>query len=224
MSALTLRLNSTAMAYLSHSNPLTAKRLYLASQSPRRLELLRQIGLEPTVLPLRSSPGRIDVDETPALQEPASDYVLRLARIKAEAGVSVQQVRNLPHWPVLAADTTVTLDGQILGKPADRAEAAAMLRLYSGRAHTVLTAVAAAYLGRMERVLSESVVTFKTLSAAEIDAYLDSREGFDKAGGYGIQGRAALFIEHLAGSYSGVMGLPLYETGELLKNVGFEIL
>lgn len=212
------------MAILSHSNPLTAKRLYLASQSPRRLELLRQIGLEPTVLPLRSSPGRVDVDESPLPGEPVTDYVLRLARVKAQAGVEAQQVRNLPHWPILAADTTVTLDGQILGKPTDRDAAAAMLRRYSGRAHSVLTAVAAAHLGSLEVVLSESVVTFKSLSEAEISAYLDSREGYDKAGGYGIQGRAALFIEHLSGSYSGVMGLPLFETSELLKTVGFEIL
>jgi septum formation protein len=206
------------------SNFLNAKRLYLASQSPRRLELLRQVGLEPTVLPLRSSPGRVDVDETPLADEPATDYVLRLARQKAQTGADVQSARKLPPWPILAADTTVTLDGHILGKPADMVEAAAMLRRYSGRAHTVLTAVAAVHLGSLRVVLSESVVTFKTLSEAEIAAYLGSREAYDKAGGYGIQGRAALFIEHLSGSYSGVMGLPLYETSELLKTVGFEIL
>jgi septum formation protein len=207
-----------------HSPPLTAKRLYLASQSPRRLELLRQVGLEPTVLPFRSATGRIDVDETPLPGEPAADYVLRLARAKATAGVAAQSVRNLPHWPILAADTTVTLDGHILGKPENRDEGAAMLRRYSGRAHTVLTAVAAAYQGNLQTALSESVVTFKPLSEAEIAAYLDSREAYDKAGGYGIQGRAALFIQHLSGSYSGVMGLPLYETSELLKSVGFEML
>jgi septum formation protein len=212
------------MSTLSHSSPLTAKRLYLASQSPRRLELLRQIGLEPTVLPLRTSPGRVDVDETPLPDEDPNLYVLRLARAKVAAGVEVQCVRNLPAWPILAADTTVTLDGQILGKPADREEGAAMLRRYSGRDHTVLTAVAAAYRGSVEVALSESVVTFKTLTEAEISAYLDSREAYDKAGGYGIQGRAALFIKHLSGSYSGVMGLPLYETSELLKSVGFNIL
>ncbi len=214
----------SSFSYQPHSNPLTAKRLYLASQSPRRLELLRQIGIEPTVLPLRSAPGRIDVDETPLAEEPATDYVLRLARIKAEAGMTVQTVRNLPHWPILAADTTVTLDGHILGKPADHDEAAAMLRRYSGRSHTVLTAVAAAYLGDIKVVLSESVVTFKSLSDSEIMAYVDGCEGFGKAGGYAIQGRAALFVEHLSGSYSGVMGLPLFETSELLKSVGFEIL
>jgi septum formation protein len=201
-----------------------SKRLYLASQSPRRLELLRQVGLEPTVLPLRNAPGRVDVDETPLTDEAATDYVLRLAHQKAQAGAEAQRARKLPPWPILGADTTVTLDGHILGKPANMAEAAAMLRRYSGRAHTVLTAVAAAHLGRLEVTLSESVVTFKTLSEADIAAYLASREAFDKAGGYGIQGRAALFIEHLSGSYSGVMGLPLYETSELLKTVGFEIL
>ena len=201
-----------------------SKHLYLASQSPRRLELLRQVGLEPTVLPLRTAPGRADVDETPYPDEPASDYVRRLARMKAAAGVIAQVRRNLPLWPILAADTTVTLDGHILGKPADAAEAEAMLRRYSGRAHTVFTAVAAAHMGQLEVVSSESVVTFKTLTEAEIRAYVVGREGFDKAGGYGIQGRAALFIEHLSGSYSGVMGLPLYETSELLKSVGFDIL
>ena len=201
-----------------------SKHLYLASQSPRRLELLRQVGLEPTVLPLRTAPGRADVDETPYPDEPASDYVRRLARMKAAAGVIAQARRNLPLWPILAADTTVTLDGHILGKPADAAEAEAMLRRYSGRAHTVFTAVAAAHMGQLEVVSSESVVTFKTLTEAEIRAYVVGREGFDKAGGYGIQGRAALFIEHLSGSYSGVMGLPLYETSELLKSVGFDIL
>jgi septum formation protein len=205
-------------------NPSASKRLYLASQSPRRLELLRQVGVQPTVLPLRNSSGRVDVDEMPLADEPATDYVMRLARMKACAGVNAQLARRLPPWPILAADTTVTIDGHILGKPLDLTEAAAMLRRYSGRAHTVLTAVAASYHGRLEVALSESVVTFKSLSDAEVAAYLISREGFDKAGGYGIQGRAALFIEHIAGSYSGVMGLPLYETSELLKSVGFEIL
>lgn len=200
------------------------RNLYLASQSPRRLELLRQVGLSPMVLPLRSSPDRADVDETPLPDEPGMDYVLRLARMKIEAGVSAQQARHLPPWPILAADTTVTLDGRILGKPAHAEEAAAMLRLYSGRTHTVLTAVAAAHQGRIQVALSESQVSFKTLSAAEIAAYVASGEPFDKAGGYGIQGRAALFIEHLSGSYSGVMGLPLHETGLLLREVGFEVL
>lgn len=200
------------------------RNLYLASQSPRRLELLRQVGLSPMVLPLRTSPERADVNETPLPDEPGMDYVLRLARMKIEAGVLAQQARRLPHWPILAADTTVTLDGQILGKPANAEEAAGMLRLYSGRAHTVLTAVAAAHQGQIQVALSESQVSFKMLSEAEISAYIASGEPFDKAGGYGIQGRAALFIEHLSGSYSGVMGLPLHETAQLLREVGFEVI
>lgn len=200
------------------------RNLYLASQSPRRLELLRQVGLSPMVLPLRSSPDRCDVDETPLAEEPGMDYVLRLARLKVEAGIVAQQARHLPHWPILAADTTVTLDGRILGKPANTEEAVAMLRLYSGRTHTVLTAVAAAHQEQVKVALSESLVTFKALSNAEIAAYVASGEPFDKAGGYGIQGRAALFIEYLAGSYSGVMGLPLHETAQLLREVGFEVL
>jgi septum formation protein len=203
---------------------MTHRNLYLASQSPRRLELLRQIGLSPMVLPLRSSPDRMDVDETPLVDEPGIDYVLRLARLKVEAGMLAQQVRHLPSWPILAADTTVTLDGQILGKPGDPEAATAMLRLYSGRTHTVLTAVAAAHQGQVKVALSESKVTFKSLSEAEIAGYVASGEPFDKAGGYGIQGRAAIFIEHLAGSYSGVMGLPLHETAELLREVGFDVL
>jgi septum formation protein len=198
--------------------------LYLASQSPRRLELLRQVGLSPMVLPLRASPDRADVDETPLPGEPGIDYVLRVARRKVQAAVMAQQARHLPPWPILAADTTVTLDGQILGKPVDAEEAAAMLRLYSGRTHTVLTAVAAAHQGQIQVAMSESLVSFKVLSEAEIAAYIASGEPFDKAGGYGIQGRAALFIERLEGSYSGVMGLPLHETAELLREVGFEVL
>ncbi|MCP5278570.1 MAG: septum formation inhibitor Maf [Thiobacillus sp.] len=200
-----------------------SRNLYLASQSPRRLDLLRQVGLSPMVLPLRASPERADVDETPLADEPGIDYVQRLARMKVKAGMLAQQARHLPAWPILAADTTVTLDGRILGKPGDAEEAVAMLRLYAGRTHTVLTAVAVAYQGRIRVGLSESQVTFKTLTEAEIAAYVASGEPFDKAGGYGIQGRAAIFIEHLSGSYSGVMGLPLHETAELLREVGFEV-
>ena len=200
------------------------KPLYLASQSPRRLELLRQIGLTPTVLKLRDGNENLEVDETPLAAEPALDYVLRLARVKAEAGELARSRRRLADWPIVAADTTVTLDGRILGKPADDSEAAAMLRAYSGRAHSVLTGVAVAFHGRLEVALSESTVTFRPLSEAEIAAYVASREPYDKAGGYGIQGRAAQFIEHLSGSYSGVMGLPLYETAQLLREAGFPVL
>ncbi len=201
-----------------------SKHLYLASQSPRRLELLRQIGLEAMVLPLRHVGGRADVDENPLARETPRAYVTRVARLKVEAGQQALLGRNLPSWPVLAADTTVSLDRRILGKPANSREAVDMLRAYSGRTHRVLTAIAVAYQGLVKTALSTSQVRFRDLSEAEIDAYANSREPFDKAGGYGIQGRAALFIEHLSGSYTGVMGLPLYETSELLKSLGFEIL
>lgn len=202
---------------------MSTRHLFLASQSPRRLKLLRQIGLEPTVLPLRAAPARAEVDETPLAGEPALDYVLRVARMKAAAGVRARVGRQLPDWPILAADTTVTLDGRILGKPADAGEAAAMLRAYSGRAHSVLTAVAVAWRDQLQVALSDSRVTFKPLTETEIAAYVASEEYLDKAGGYGIQGRAALFVEHLEGSYSGVMGLPLNETGQLLEEVGFGV-
>lgn len=198
------------------------RQLYLASQSPRRLELLRQIGLAPTVLPLRQTPPRADVDESPLAAEKAWDYVTRLARLKAQAALRAVAGRRLLPWPIVAADTTVTLDGEILGKPRDAAEASAWLRRYSGRSHTVLTAVAVAYQDLVRVSVSESTVRFGHLSEQEIARYVASGEPFDKAGGYGIQGLAAAYIEHLAGSYSGVMGLPLYETVELLKRVGFE--
>lgn len=200
------------------------RNLYLASQSPRRLELLRQIGLSPTVLPLRCAPERADVDETPLPGERPALYVERIARLKVEAGLKAQAVRHLPAWPVLAADTTVTLDGDILGKPADAAEAAAMLRRYSGRAHTVLTGVAVAHAGNTAFLLHSSQVHFRSLSAADIAAYVATGEPFDKAGGYAIQGCAAIFIEMLRGSHSGVMGLPLFETAQLLDSLGFPVL
>jgi septum formation protein len=199
-----------------------SKQLYLASQSPRRLELLRQIGLAPTVLPLRQDPARADVDETPLAGEKAWDYVTRIARLKASAALRAVTGRRLPPWPIVTADTTVTLDGEILGKPRDAAEASAWLRRYSGRSHTVLTAVAVAHQGLVRLAVSESTVRFGLLSDAEITRYVASGEPFDKAGGYGIQGLAAAFVAHLAGSYSGVMGLPLYETVELLRDVGFD--
>lgn len=200
-----------------------SKRLYLASQSPRRLELLRQIGLDAMVLPLRHGSGRAEVDETPLERESAKAYVTRLARLKVEAGRQALVGRNLPAWPVLAADTAVSVDRRILGKPANSREAADMLRAYAGRTHRVLTAVAVAHQGMVKTAVSISHVRFGTMTEAEIQAYARSREPFDKAGGYGIQGRAALYIEHISGSYSGIMGLPLHETARLLKEVGFYI-
>jgi septum formation protein len=194
--------------------------LYLASRSPRRRELLEQIGVRYRLLMFRSEPGRsFDVNEDPLHGELPADYVLRLARVKAEAGWAALLRRNLPRGPVLSADTTVALGERIFGKPADRNEAAQMLEALSGQRHQVLTAVALKNEAQLESALSSSEVTFKTLGAEEIRQYVDSGECDDKAGAYAIQGRAARFVVELRGSYSGVMGLPLYETAELLEKL-----
>jgi septum formation protein len=194
--------------------------VYLASRSPRRRELLAQIGVRFHLLLFRARPGEDpDVDEKVLPDEAPDAYVLRLARAKADAGWRRMLQRNLPHAPILAADTTVTLDGTILGKPAERTEAAAMLERLSGRTHEVLTAVALKQDDWMETALSRSEVRFKTLSPQEIAQYTATGESDDKAGAYAIQGRAARFVAELRGSYTGVMGLPLFETGELLDKL-----
>jgi septum formation protein len=199
---------------------LVERGVYLASRSPRRRELLAQIGVRFHLLLFRARPGEDpDVDEKVLANEAADVYVLRLARSKAEAGWRRMLQRNLPHAPVLAADTTVTFDGTILGKPVDRAEAASMLERLSGRSHEVLTAVALKHDEWIETAIARSEVRFKTLSAQEIAQYTASGECDDKAGAYAIQGRAGRFVAELRGSYSGVMGLPLYETGELLDKL-----
>jgi septum formation protein len=196
------------------------KGVYLASRSPRRRELLSQIGVRYQLLLFRARPGEAaDVDEAPLAGEAPDAYVVRLARAKAEAGWRRMLQRNLPPGPVLAADTTVALEGRIFAKPAGREDAAAMLRALSGRTHEVLTAVAIKHDDWLESVLSRSEVRFKDLSEAELAAYVANGEGDDKAGAYAIQGRAARFIAELRGSYSGVMGLPLYETGQLLDRL-----
>jgi septum formation protein len=182
--------------------------LYLASQSPRRRALLDQIGIAHRVV-------AVAVDETRRPGEVPAVYVERLARAKAAAGLAAAGA----GW-VLGADTVVVLGDQLLGKPADRAAALAMLAHLSGRRHEVLTAVALAGAAGVACRLSVSHVTFRPLAADEIAAYWDSGEPADKAGAYAIQGRAALFVSHLEGSYSGVMGLPLFETGELLRGAG----
>jgi septum formation protein len=197
-------------------------RIYLASQSPRRRELLKQIGVSFEMLLLRTDPRRkADVDETPHADEPPQDYVMRVCEAKAHAGLATLKFRNLPLFPVLAADTTVTLDGKILGKPNDREEAVAMLRLLSGRQHRVLSAVAVAFASRVEIRLSETAVTFVSLSEERILRYVLSNEPHDKAGAYGIQGHAGAFVQRIEGSYSGVVGLPLAETVELLQIFGY---
>jgi septum formation protein len=194
--------------------------VYLASRSPRRRELLAQIGVRFHLLLFRARAGEDpDVDEKVLANEAPDAYVLRLARAKAEAGWRRMLQRNLPHAPILAADTTVTVDGAILGKPADRSEAATMLERLSGRQHEVLTAVALKYDDWIETALSRSEVRFKALKPDEIAQYTASGECDDKAGAYAIQGRAGRFVAELRGSYSGVMGLPLYDTGELLDKL-----
>ena len=194
--------------------------IYLASRSPRRRELLSQIGVRFHLLLFRARPGEgPDVDEISMPGEKPDVYVERMARAKAEAGWRRMQQRNLPLAPVLAADTTVSLDGKIFEKPLDRRQAVEMLEALSGRSHEVLTAVALKQDEWIESALSRSEVRFKKLSAREIEQYVATGEGDDKAGAYAIQGRAARFVIELRGSYSGVMGLPLYETAELFERL-----
>ncbi len=200
--------------------PTSGDRIYLASRSPRRRELLRQIGIDFEILLLREHSARQpDVDETPLARENPDDYVRRVCREKAATGWRRLTARGLPRLPVLAADTTVCLDQRILGKPADNAEAAAMLAALSGREHRVLTAVAIQFDAEVEMTVSESIVRFDLLDEAAIAAYVAIGEPLDKAGAYGIQGHAAAFISELRGSYSGVMGLPLYETATMLRRL-----
>jgi len=194
------------------------KTIYLASKSPRRKELLRQVGIPFELMPLREHPAeRRDVDETPFPDEPALQYVQRIARTKAEVAGRMMISRRLPMRLILAADTTVVLNGTILGKPTDNADAVRMLRQLSGSTHEVLTAVAVTDGRDLQETLSKSEVTFRALDEPEIARYVASGEPLDKAGAYAIQGRAALFVANLSGSYSGVMGLPLYETALLLN-------
>ncbi len=198
------------------------QRIYLASQSPRRRELLKQIGVHYDVLLLRNDPRRhVQVDETPRDGEAPVDYVQRICRDKARAGWDTLTLRNLRPLPVLAADTTVTLDGKIIGKPDDHEHAAEILRMLSGTQHQVLTAVAVSFQERTEMRLSTTSITFDTLNEDRIRRYLHTNEAHDKAGAYGIQGYAGAFVKRIEGSYTGVMGLPLYETVELLKLFGY---
>ena len=184
--------------------------VYLASGSPRRRELLLQIGVAFRVI-------RPQVDETPFDAEAPEMYVSRLAAAKAAAGWSLGAS---PEAPVLAADTAVVIDGQILGKPLDRRDGESMLRRLSGRSHEVLTAVSIRNATQVLTRVCRSSVTFRALTSVEVRGYWDTGEPADKAGGYAIQGMAAVFIAHLSGSFSGVMGLPLFETAQLLGEAG----
>lgn len=189
---------------------MTLPQIILASASPRRAELLRQIGV-------RFRAMRVDIDEAVMPGEVAIEYVLRMAREKASAGAELAHAMAV-DLPVLAADTIVELDGDILGKPSDPVHASEILRRLSGRSHHVHSAVTLVCGGVAHNALNTSVVEFAVLSSREIEAYVASGEPMDKAGAYAVQGIAGRYIKSLNGSYSGVMGLPLYETVQLLKS------
>jgi septum formation protein len=203
--------------------------VYLASRSPRRRDLLTQIGVRFEPLPLRLAPPRgPDIAEAQRPDETAVDYVERVAREKAEFGRTILFQRSLAYHPVLTADTEVIIDDQVLGKPAGPAQAKEFLQRLSNRTHEVRTCVAVAFgrgqAARLVAATSVSIVTFRELTESEIDKYAATGEPYDKAGGYAIQGLGAVFIERLEGSYSGVMGLPLFETAALLREAGVKIL
>ena len=187
--------------------------IYLASVSQRRRQLLAQLGVPFEQL-------KVDVLEQPQPDEPAADYVLRLASDKAQAGLALVGRRGLPQRVVLGADTAVVIDGHILGKPVDQADGLAMLQRLAGHQHQVYSGIALAGECGIATAVSTSVVRFRAMSQAERQAYWDTGEGADKAGCYAVQGLAAKFIEHIAGSYSGIMGLPLFETAQLLARGG----
>jgi septum formation protein len=190
--------------------------IYLASASPRRAELLRQIGVKFDII-------RAEIDESPGHEESIEDLVLRLSREKALRGLELCGLSS-NHDLVLAADTLIGVDGHILGKPESIEHCQSMLEQLSGRPHQVFSAVAVANSdGRVNALLSVNEVTFRNINAAEIKHYCASAEAHDKAGAYAIQGKAAIFIEHLAGSYSAVMGLPLFETAQLLQQAGYQV-
>ena len=200
--------------------------IYLASQSPRRSQLLDQLGVRHTLL-LPNVEGDVAEDaeaiELALPDEAPDDYVQRVTALKLGAAVQRRARRGLPDAPILCADTTVTMGTTLYGKPVDAADARRMLAELSGHTHRVLTAVALQAGAQRWAALSVSQVAFAELSPARIAAYVDSGEPLGKAGSYGIQGRAAALITHLSGSYSGIMGLPLYETAQLLRAAGFAL-
>lgn len=189
--------------------------IYLASQSPRRAELLRQLGVHFEVVPASA-------DETRQAGEAPATYIERVVNAKIAAALARSGGRNIT--PLLAADTVVELDGDVLGKPGSREDAVHMLMRLSGREHRVLSSVALHTGGETSRRLSVSQVRFRTITPGEAAVYWETGEPVDKAGGYAIQGYGAVFVERLAGSYSGVMGLPLFETAQLLRSVGVDVL
>ena len=199
------------------------KKIYLASKSPRRRELLRQIGIDFELLLSEK-----EVDESVLPDEGPLDYVARVTRDKLNSAQHTMILRQLPHRPILSADTTVVVDGLILGKPADHAEAVRMISRLSGRTHQVLTSIAVGLTMGVEtdiwQITQQSDVSFAELSVEAIEAYCNTAEPYDKAGAYGIQGLASMFISNIVGSHSGIMGLPLFETAQLLQKAGVRIL
>ena len=193
--------------------------VYLASQSPRRQALLDQIGVTYKVL-LPTDAEAAEALEAVLPQESALRYVKRVTRLKVLAAIEQIQLQSMEAAPVLCADTTVVVEGHILGKPSNAREATQMLSLLSGKTHQVLTAVAIGHNQDIHLALSRSRVKFASMTAADIQDYVASQEPMGKAGAYAIQGRASAFISHVSGSYSGIMGLPLYETSQLLKLIG----
>lgn len=207
---------------------LPENRIYLASRSRRRRELLRQIGVNFEILLMRVTlPRSVDVDETPKKGESPTDYVCRIARAKAEAGWKRLVQRGLPLKPLLVADTVVAFKGRIFGKPENPAHAEEILTALSGQTHQVLTSVAVAAQNKIQECLSTTVVRLRDISQSEIRSYLtsgeSSGESYNKAGAYAIQGKAAVFIMEISGSYSGILGLPLFETAQLLEKFNIKI-
>ena len=193
--------------------------VYLASQSPRRSQLLEQLGVPHTLL-LPTPDEDAEALETVLPREAPADYVQRVTRLKLDAAMRRRVLRGLPDAPVLCADTTVALGRSILGKPRDAEDAKRMLARLSGRSHRVLTAVAFGQGARVVQVLSVSQVRFAHISAADIETYVASGEPMGKAGAYAVQGLAAAYIARISGSYSGIMGLPLHETAHALRQFG----
>lgn len=198
--------------------------IWLASKSPRRAELLTGMGVPFEVLQFTDDAGtQYEVDESVFPGEPPRDYVRRVALDKALHAVSYVRDRALTDRPLLSADTTVAIGDRILGKPADDQEAREMLTALSGRTHEVLTAVVVVAGNDIRQTLSVSRVSFMPLNAETIERYIASGEPFDKAGAYGIQGHAGIFVSELQGSFTGIMGLPVHETAGLLTPLGFAI-
>lgn len=205
--------------------PSLERHIYLASRSARRRDLLKQMGVNFEMLLLREGHGRnADFNESQLAGESPRDYVVRVARLKAEAGWLRLEQRRLMRHPVLAADTTVALRDTILAKPRDREDAVAMLKQLSANVHYVHTAVAVKFYDSLQEALSSTEVRFRELTDDEIRRYVAGGDPMDKAGGYGIQGKASMFIESINGSYTGVVGLPMFETARLLGHFGFQLL